>query len=300
MTRLAVLADIHGNLTALNAVIADLSNHPPIDHGVAAGDNINVGPESLGVMQRLVELGWALIRGNHEFYYLDYGTQREPSAHKDFTLPRWLHQTLPRAWFNRIAALPDTLTLYYPDAPPLRVCHGIPGSHWQGIYAYPEITPDEDAAKLLEGATEDYVILGHTHQTMNRRIQGAERCWQVFNPGSAGLPLHGKPGYAHYMILEGSPEGWIAEQHQVPYDMTPLWEAFERAEYLAHTGVVGQLLMDEFRTAQTRVVPFKRWAEETYGDSSFSQERLEVFSTLPLETVKDYMTPAFRFAMERG
>ena len=75
MTTLAILADIHGNMPALEAVIQDL-RQVAVDHVVVAGDCINWGPFSQEVVERIAREAWAVIRGNNEFYLLDYQTGR--------------------------------------------------------------------------------------------------------------------------------------------------------------------------------------------------------------------------------
>jgi predicted phosphodiesterase len=129
MTRLAILADIHGNLPALEAVLQDLSQFK-MDHVIVAGDVINWGPFSAQVMERVTREGWAVIRGNNEFYVLDYNTPRAPSEWEEYSLLPWLHRQLNGHWRNVIAAWPDALSLRFPDAPPLRVVHGSPRSPW--------------------------------------------------------------------------------------------------------------------------------------------------------------------------
>lgn len=112
MTRLAVLSDIHGNLPALEAVIADLAGRD-VDQVVVAGDVINWGPFSAEVLARVTSAGWPVVRGNHEFYLLDYGTPRASPAWDDrqrFSLLPWLCRQLRGPWQARIAGWPDTLS----------------------------------------------------------------------------------------------------------------------------------------------------------------------------------------------
>ena len=73
--RLAILADIHGNLPALEAVVAELERLQP-DHVVVDGDLINAVPYSTEVIDFVRAQSWLVVRGNHEFYYLDFGTER--------------------------------------------------------------------------------------------------------------------------------------------------------------------------------------------------------------------------------
>ena len=79
MTRIAVLADIHGNLPALNAVIDDMARFA-VDHVVVAGDSVNWGPFSREVLEIIAARKWAVIRGNNAYYALDYATGRAPDV----------------------------------------------------------------------------------------------------------------------------------------------------------------------------------------------------------------------------
>ncbi len=71
MTRLAILSDIHGNLPALEAVMADMAQFV-VDHVIVAGDSINWGPFSREVVETVLLNNWAAVRGNNELYLLDY------------------------------------------------------------------------------------------------------------------------------------------------------------------------------------------------------------------------------------
>jgi predicted phosphodiesterase len=93
MTRLAVLSDIHGNLPALEAVLADMKPFA-VDQVVIAGDVVNWGPFSADVMERVTCENWAIIRGNNEFYLLEYNTPRQPEHWQSYTLLPWLYHQL--------------------------------------------------------------------------------------------------------------------------------------------------------------------------------------------------------------
>ena len=80
--RIALLADIHGNIHALEAVITEIERLQP-DQVVVDGDLINAVPFSGPVIDRIRRLPWAVVRGNHEFYYLDHGTERAGPGRDD-------------------------------------------------------------------------------------------------------------------------------------------------------------------------------------------------------------------------
>jgi len=157
VTTLAILADIHGNLPALEAVIRDMAQFP-VERVIVAGDLINWGPFSPPVLERASSSGWAVIRGNNEYYLLDYDTPRACAAWSDrehYSVIRWLHGQLHERWQREIAAWPDALSLRFPDGPPLRVVHGSPRSAWEAMYSD---TPDADIEAMLAGVPESIVI----------------------------------------------------------------------------------------------------------------------------------------------
>jgi predicted phosphodiesterase len=289
MTRLAVLTDLHGNLPALEAIIADMAQYAP-DAVVVCGDLINLAPYSADVLARIFDLGWAAIRGNHEFYLLDHDTPRQPARWHDYTTPRWLRATIPPALQRRVAALPDTLTLYYPDAPPLRVMHGLPHTHWDGIYPS---TPDAEVIAHLRAIAEETVVFGHVHLRQERWLRAGERAWHIINPGSAGLPLDGGAGSAPYAILDGDSDGWRASYHRPAYDNTALLAAMETTEYHAAHGAFARLYAAEFRAARARVWPFQNWRAACRPDASMSDALVDEFLALGAEIGK-WMTADFR------
>lgn len=279
MTRLAVLSDIHGNLPALQAVMADMENYD-IDHVVVAGDSIGGGPFPRQVMEIIFEHNWAVIRGNNEFYSLDFGTARAPEHWSSYTIPPITNALLGHQWIQVIASLPDALSLRFRDAPPIYVTHGIPNNPWQAIYPQ---TPIADIQTWLNDVTETTVILAHSHVAMERHMDR----WHIFNAGSVGVPLDGEHS-ASYMILEGTDAGWSLLEHQrIAFDLAPIYAEFERQEFVKQVGLSGQLLIEEFRTARLQLYTFHRWQNEVYPDQPESFEHMEEF--LQLENIDAYI-----------
>ncbi len=284
MTRLAVLADIHGNLPSLEAVIADMAQFN-VDRVVIAGDSVNWGPFSRQVLEVIRSRGWALIRGNNELYALDYATERAPAHWSSFTFPPYLRAELGDAWVQRLAMLPDSLELRFRDAPPLRVVHGIPGDPWTAIY------PDTSAARAgswLAEVAENWVVAAHSHIALHRRVGGR----QIFNPGSVGVPLDGEIS-ASYMILDGGAQGWKLETHRrVGYDPAPLFAEFARQAFVERCGPTAELVIEEFRHARLRLAPYVVWKRQTYPNAEDSQELLDEFRSLGC--IDEYMPAAYR------
>jgi predicted phosphodiesterase len=255
MTRLAVLADIHGNLPALRAVMADMARFA-VDQVIVAGDVVNWGPFSAQVMAVVAAEGWAVVRGNNEFYLLDYNTPRQPPAWKHYNLLPWLHGQLAGRWHTMIAAWPDEISLRYPDAPPVRVFHGSPGDPWHSLH--PLLTDDEIAARLA-GVEETTVIGGHSHIATSRHVGR----WHVLNPGSVGVPLDGHFS-ASYLLLAGDARGWQPIFRRLPFNYAPLYAEFERQRFVDDYGVIARLVVREFETARLQVHPFNLWKQAHY------------------------------------
>jgi predicted phosphodiesterase len=271
VTKLAILSDIHGNLPALEGVLADLEVKQ-VDRIVVAGDLVNWGPFSAQVVERARVEGWAVIRGNNEYYVLDHGTPRAPAAWTDrqqFPLIPWLQQQIPPAQRRLIAAWPDTLSLRFPDGPPLRVVHGTPRSPWEGLY--PNAVDDELRAALA-GVAEPIVVAAHTHLAMDRQLDR----WRVLNPGPVGVPLDGTFD-ARYLILESDGDAWRPTFRRVGYDRQPVFDEFERQCFRDECGVIGELVLEEFRLARLRVHPFFAWRSACYPDHPVDDSLLRVF-----------------------
>lgn len=271
MTRLAILADIHGNLTALEAVLADLA-HTPVDHVIVAGDVVNWGPQSAEVLERVTALGWGVIRGNNEYYLLEYDTPRMPPAWREYALLPWLKRQLAGRWHHVIAGWPDSLSLRFPDAPPIRVVHGSPRGNADSLYPS---TAADDAAARLAGVEETTVITAHTHLPMERRWGR----WRVLNPGSVGVPLDGRHRAA-YLLLEAAGGDWRAEFRSVPFDVGPVLAAFAAQRFEAACGFTGRLVVEEFERARLRISPFMAWRQARRPGVPLTDELAAEFATI--------------------
>ena len=283
--RIALLADVHGNLPALHAVMAELETLQP-DHVILDGDLINAVPFSAEVIDLVRVQNWAVVRGNHEFYYLDFGTERALPGAGDpqrWGQLHWLVEHITPAQGQYLGMLPDDCTLYLPGTQPLRVTHGVPERNRVGFY---NEQPDEMIASELGAVLERTLVSAHTHVQVDRHVgipdvgepdlyvdphssrrlqtPGYERRWHVVNPGSVGLPLNADPG-AQFALLESVPEevepgGWRAAHFSVRYDRRPALEAYASSGMLEAGGAMTQLFYWELVTAQPEIILFYHWA----------------------------------------
>jgi putative phosphoesterase len=185
--RVAVLADIHGNLPALDAVLAE-PEVAAADRVVLLGD-IALGPLPGPTLDRLAGLGeravW--VHGNCEREMVtayDGGVipgPNGPSAAASAAL-------IGRAHRDRLDGLPLTVTLEVEGLGPVLFCHASPRRDDEMVLVD---SPPERWAEVLAEVTAPTVVCGHTHMPFDRLAAGR----RVLNPGSVGMP-YGHPGAA--------------------------------------------------------------------------------------------------------
>ena len=220
---LAVMADIHGNLAALEAVLDDIEK-TGADQLVCLGDVASFGPQPRETLRRVQELCCPVVMGNADWEMLD-ATTREAlrTSEMTFDIVSWCAEQLSDADRDFIRTFQKTVRLELGSLSIL-CFHGSPNSYNDKIVA---TTPDETLAEFF-GERAPLMFGGHTHTQLLRRYQDLT----FVNPGSAGLPferfLDGQvrnPAWAEYALLEvikGQPSITL---RRVPYDIEPLLEA---------------------------------------------------------------------------
>ncbi|MBL8353213.1 MAG: metallophosphoesterase family protein [Burkholderiaceae bacterium] len=236
--RIAVVSDIHGNLPALAAVIAEI-DAASVDGVVNLGDIVSGPLWPAETAARLMTLGWPAIAGNHERQLLagPAATMGPADAHAAARLG-----AAQRGW---LAALPATRWL----ADDLFCCHGTPDDDHR--YLLETVTPDLGrhggvglraaspaeigerlAAARAALAPATLLLCGHSH--VPRAVQQGR--WLLVNPGSVGLQAFdddhphehraelGSP-HARWALVERAAGGlWCVQHRATPYD----WEAAAR------------------------------------------------------------------------
>jgi len=249
--RIAIVSDIHGNLPALEAVLADLAERR-VEEIVVGGDLVGRGPEGRRVVERIRSLGLAAIRGNHEEYLLAFRRgEVAPSwlEQEQWAAARWMAAELDGEAERFVAALPFSLAR---DGE-VRIVHGSATSTQEGIGPW----LDEGQLRAHLGSVRERVLVcGHTHRPLTfEETDGA-----VVNVGSVGLPFNGDVR-AQYAILERAATGrWTVEPIAVPYDVEETRRSYERTGFREAGGITAELLLLELEHAQPFLVPFLRWA----------------------------------------
>ncbi|HEU5080457.1 MAG TPA: metallophosphoesterase family protein [Opitutaceae bacterium] len=248
--RIAILADIHGNLVALEAALAD-TKRIGVDQVIVAGDIVVGSPDSLACWERVKTLGCPVLRGNHERYVFDLHTDRAPPIwhSRQFGPVQYAAQTLgPQRW-REMAALP--MQHVFPDAPDVLFVHGSSRSDNDLIFPY---TLDAEIAPMFSPNAPRWIIRAHNH-FCSVRLWGERR---IVTVGSVGLPLDGYPS-AQYTILEKRDGDWRVEHRAVNYDIAAAALRFKESGCLQAAGPMARLYQREVATAAFQIIPFLRF-----------------------------------------
>lgn len=161
---IAVLADIHGNLAALGAVLEHLAKQQ-VDETVIAGDIVVGAADSVACWQLASSLGARVLRGNHETYLAHFGRPDAPAAWKTepYAPVRWASTQFTDAQRRAFGALPFSAQL--PSAPELLFVHASLRSDRDNLNAY---TPDDTVGVIFPGLTASCVVRGHDHIAATR------------------------------------------------------------------------------------------------------------------------------------
>jgi len=195
--RIALIADVHSNAPALEAVVAD-ARAAGADQVFCAGDVVGFGPSAKAVVEQVRTLCQVVVRGNHDEALVE-GTDCRclPAlaqlARAAERLARAQLQPTDMAWLRR---LPLEEGLYL-GGMEVYMVHGSPSDPLHEC-----VTTDTDSEHLRREfmtIDSDYVILGHTHRQM--ALPGVLPRATIINPGSVGFPMDGDPRAA-YTILD--------------------------------------------------------------------------------------------------
>jgi predicted phosphodiesterase len=222
--RIALVSDIHGNLPALEAVVADIQRRG-VDQVVCLGDNLSGPLMPLETAQYLIASGWLVLAGNHERQILSLRGE-EGGASDVYT-----HSQLKEPEFNWLRTLKPHAVL----SSEVFLCHGTPRSDCEHFLESVRsgslrIATQSEVETRLSGVRSQVIGCGHSHVPRSvRRASGQ----LIINPGSVGLQAYtddypepyavenGTPD-AQYAIVEKRARIWVCAQHSVPYDASAM------------------------------------------------------------------------------
>jgi predicted phosphodiesterase len=241
--RIAVISDIHGNLAALDAVLAAL-DADPVEAVWCLGDIVGYGPQPNECCDVVRERASVTLCGNHDLAVR--GTLDLDEFSGDAGLAaRWTQSVLREdvlEWLNGLAPLGE--------AEDVALFHG---SARDPVWEY--VLSDESAAATLLMTSQQLVLVGHSHVALQVVLRGTElegglapggtvlglgEARWLLNPGSVGQPRDGDPAAA-YLVVDLAAR--TATYRRVPYDIEGTQAAMQQAglpEQLALRLAVGQ------------------------------------------------------------
>ncbi len=216
--RIAVFTDVHGNLTALRAVLDDIERRGPFNLVVSAGDHICGGPRPLETWDELVGRGALMLRGNTE---RDIGHGRFPpepagGARRDMIVAvfDWALNQLPPAIRDAAAGLPTHLRLRMDSDRELLVTHA--NAENLDDFIWPDSSP-EDLKRLIGEPAPAMLVGGHVHAPLDMQFNAT----RIVRPGSVGLKYEERWfNVAHWADIgwDASERRWTSATHEVTWD----------------------------------------------------------------------------------
>jgi predicted phosphodiesterase len=212
LTRVAALYDIHGNLPALHAALADVARE-----GVSTlviGGDVVPGPLPSETIDELMALGGRarFVQGNGDREVVEAYDQGRVAV-DEASDPALLASAFSASRISReqrdfLAGFAPTVILDVDGLGRTLFCHGSPRSDTEIITT---ATTDQRLRAILESVEEPTVVCGHTHRVFDRRVDR----WRVVNAGSVGIPYEGRAG-AYWALL-----GPDVELRRTEYDLEP-------------------------------------------------------------------------------
>lgn len=247
MRRVAFVADIHGNLPALEAVLTKLDELGPFDAIVSGGDLATGGAYAAECVARVRSLPWAHVRGNGDEILAWIATDgriplRDFPEGADPEMWRgpgsvWAAEQLAPADVDFLAGLPLDWQCVGPSGQSLKFVHATPWSTHPIVW---EDASEAEKLELVERGGTDVLIYGHIHYPYAQQIGGK----LLACAGSVGAPFDGDTR-ACFAVATDEGEGWKIEHVRVEYGV----EAYARA--ILASGLPGaEAAVEELRAAR--------------------------------------------------
>lgn len=279
----AIISDVHGNIHALEAVLAD-AKVQNVDKFLLIGDYVNMLPFSNEVADCIRALeNTVIVRGNGEDYFTNLlGKKPEEMTAKQFRPIYWSYNSLSKENLKYITTLPETatvtngkyqihlshaLSLFF-RTPPIELIH--PGLAAL-IIAKEQFTHEEyltRTRKLILSRPEvvqeilempkGIYLFGHNHLQFHMEYEGR----LFINPGSCGEPLNWDTR-ASYTILTVNGPGWAVVERRVEYDLDLAIKGLDTSGFTAYAPAWSEVIKLDLATAKDYFYPFVKHVVDT-------------------------------------
>ena len=258
--KIAIFADIHGNLPALKAVLEDIKKEN-ISKILVLGDILG-GPFPIEVIRILRDLDAIMIRGNYEGYLLKIYSNPSNShwyKSKQWSPTLWVYKRLNQYWLKFINSLPKQRIIPVDEKNDILMVHSI----------YDPMLPADDSGCLMTDKYDDVLpsyirnidqsvlLFAHNHVPYKKSFDGT----LALSPGSIGIPLNGTIG-AQYAIMHCENEIMRAEIRTVKYPIKDIQEGFLESGYLKEGGPIARLTLNCIKTGKAQMGLFFKFVKE--------------------------------------
>jgi putative phosphoesterase len=216
--RVAVVSDIHGNLTAFEAVLADVRQCSP-DLVLHGGDLADGGSSPVEIVDHIRSLGWPGVMGNTDEMLVQSDSLEEFA--RQSSAPPTLWNVIRQIASATRTSLGEERLAWLSELPRIKtqadfaLVHATPESCWR---TPPTEATDAELEKLYGSLGRSIVVFGHTHRSFIRSMAGQPRL--LINTGSVGLSFDGDPR-ASYLLLDES----IPSIRRVDYNLEKEFKA---------------------------------------------------------------------------
>jgi len=259
--RIALIADIHSNIVALESVLRDIKKHSP-DMIISLGDQVNLGPCPRETMDLLKTESVVCLHGNHERYILAAMDDHPGYRGANFNGLRFNANVLSREEIT----LPEKM-----EIEGITLCHALPGDD-----RFPVYEPELAIPKLLDMRLQKtmHIICGHGHNPTNIILPNLT----IQSIGSAGCMDDGVPGTAPYAILTMQQGCSALRPYYAAYDTRLIKPLFISSKLATQCPIMAHIACIQMTTNTDVIVPFVDRASamsQAKGESFITQETWE-------------------------
>lgn len=254
---IVVVSDIHANLPALDAVLAEI---PPISALWVLGDTVGETAQPCETLERLFSLPFPMyaVMGNREESLLEAKEGKCAAWWRgtQFRLPAWTVEKLKPSHWEWMQRLPLTVELPFGSNTAL-LCHGSP------LHTRDKMNSEEALEEALYGQEATLLLCGHTHRVGERQYKEKK----IVNAGSVGISLDGIGGTACYTLL--NEETGAITQRKVAYNAEETIKAIQNSALPELAPGVTRAIILELRSGRSHLMGLlefcQRYAKKQYG-----------------------------------